>query len=250
MVSASFSSSRLFTTFSSCLVFLYESFAPFSRSLLVVIVINQLHCLLFTTEISLLGAAFDNMRFIVFSFLPLSCVAFTTTGIPSAVPRQVQMSPSALDAFRTSKDVEITPVELNPGSSFDSVADSITDVCILGLRLGTCALMFHHGIDKIDHVDGFSANVVAKFFGFLPGEPAFWTLSAAATQIVGAAGPAGRRGSIQRSSRIRSHVAVLRSRTLPQCGEVLPNTAIVSTLVAFDVCELPFHFRSQSSVLL
>ena len=34
--------------------------------------------------------------------------------------------------------------------------------------------------------DGFSANVVAKFFGFLPGPPAFWTLSAAATQIVGA----------------------------------------------------------------
>merc|ERR1712003_539687 len=30
-----------------------------------------------------------------------------------------------------------------------------------------------------------SANVVAKFFGFLPGPPAFWTLSAAGTQIVG-----------------------------------------------------------------
>ena len=59
-----------------------------------------------------------------------------------------------------------------------------------------------------------------------------------------------RRGSVQRSSRIRGHVAVLSRRTLPQCGEVLPNTAIVSTLVAFDVSELPFHFRSQSSVLL
>merc|ERR1712194_430705 len=47
-------------------------------------------------------------------------------------------------------------------------------------------LMVHHGFDKLDHVDGFSANVVAKFFGFLPGDPAFWTISAAATQIVGA----------------------------------------------------------------
>ena len=28
--------------------------------------------------------------------------------------------------------------------------------------------------------------MVAKFFGFLPGEPSFWTYSAAATQIVGA----------------------------------------------------------------
>merc|ERR1712078_662217 len=47
------------------------------------------------------------------------------------------------------------------------------------LRLGTCALMVHHGFDKIQNVD-------AKFFGFLPGPPQFWALSAAATQIVGA----------------------------------------------------------------
>jgi len=57
---------------------------------------------------------------------------------------------------------------------------------ILVLRLGTCALMVHHGFDKIQNVDGFSANVVAKFFGFLPGPPQFWTLSAAATQVAGA----------------------------------------------------------------
>merc|ERR1712176_498381 len=48
-----------------------------------------------------------------------------------------------------------------------------------------CALMVHHGFDKIQNVDGFSANVVAKFFGFLPGPPQFWTLSAAFTQIIG-----------------------------------------------------------------
>jgi uncharacterized membrane protein YphA (DoxX/SURF4 family) len=60
------------------------------------------------------------------------------------------------------------------------------DLGILALRLGTCALMVHHGFDKIQNVDGFSANVVAKFFGFLPGPPQFWTLSAAATQIIGA----------------------------------------------------------------
>ena len=38
---------------------------------------------------------------------------------------------------------------------------------------------------KVINVDGFSANVVAKFFGFLPGDPHFWTYSAAATQILG-----------------------------------------------------------------
>jgi uncharacterized membrane protein YphA (DoxX/SURF4 family) len=46
--------------------------------------------------------------------------------------------------------------------------------------------MIHHGIDKVVNVDGFSANVVQKFFGFLPGPAPFWTLSAAATQVVGA----------------------------------------------------------------
>merc|ERR1711924_55006 len=57
---------------------------------------------------------------------------------------------------------------------------------ILVLRLGTCSLTWDHGFDKIQNVDGFSANVVAKFFGFLPGDPHFWTLSAAATQVAGA----------------------------------------------------------------
>ena len=61
-----------------------------------------------------------------------------------------------------------------------------TDLGVTAMRLGTCALMIHHGFDKVQNVDGFSANVVAKFFGFLPGPPQFWTLSAAATQIVGA----------------------------------------------------------------
>merc|ERR1740127_425925 len=69
------------------------------------------------------------------------------------------------------------------GADFQQLA---SDACITGLRLGTCALMVHHGLDKIQNVDGFSANVVAKFFGFLPGPPQFWTLSAAATQVVGA----------------------------------------------------------------
>jgi uncharacterized membrane protein YphA (DoxX/SURF4 family) len=65
--------------------------------------------------------------------------------------------------------------------------ENLTELVILVLRLGTCALMVHHGFDKLQNVDGFSANVVAKFFGFLPGPPQFWTVSAAATQIVGAA---------------------------------------------------------------
>merc|ERR1719201_485718 len=60
------------------------------------------------------------------------------------------------------------------------------DLAVTALRLGTCVLMVHHGIDKLEHVDGFSANVVAKFFGFLPGDPKLWTYAAAATQVGGA----------------------------------------------------------------
>merc|ERR1711871_1643709 len=69
------------------------------------------------------------------------------------------------------------------------LAETLQPVVDLGLtimRVGTCALMVHHGIDKIENVDGFSANVVAKFFGFLPGDPHFWTYAAAATQVAGA----------------------------------------------------------------
>jgi len=67
-----------------------------------------------------------------------------------------------------------------------ALIQTVSDLGITAMRLGTCALMVHHGFDKIQNVDAFSANVVAKFFGFLPGPPQFWTLSAAATQIAGA----------------------------------------------------------------
>lgn len=76
-------------------------------------------------------------------------------------------------AIITTNDIENTLIE------------PITDVMVTALRITTCALMIHHGIDKIDNVQGFSTNVVAKFFGFLPGDPSFWTLSAAATQVAG-----------------------------------------------------------------
>merc|ERR1712085_202656 len=67
------------------------------------------------------------------------------------------------------------------------ILDPISDVLFLALRIGTCSLLVHHGFDKVINVEGFSANVVAKFFGFLPGPPQFWTLSAAGTQVAGSA---------------------------------------------------------------
>jgi len=120
------------------------------------------------------------------------CVAFT---VPTATnlmrtSREIQnpnLLPTQLSLFGFSSVSEVIELEEEEETMvFDSTAESITNICVLGLRLGTCSLMMHHGLDKIQNVDGFSANVVAKFFGFLPGDPSFWTLSAAATQIVGA----------------------------------------------------------------
>lgn len=94
---------------------------------------------------------------------------------------------SALGAFRFGSSpatVEEADVFEAPGLE-EKIFDPLSDVLITSLRIGTCALMIHHGIDKIENVQGFSTNVVAKFFGFLPGDPSFWTLSAAATQVAG-----------------------------------------------------------------
>jgi len=92
---------------------------------------------------------------------------------------------TALEAFRSSR-AEVPQLYEEDDNTDPEFVQTITDLVILGLRLGTCSLMIHHGFDKIQNVEGFSANVVAKFFGFLPGPPQFWTLSAAGTQIVGA----------------------------------------------------------------
>merc|ERR1711871_631023 len=98
-----------------------------------------------------------------------------------------------MGAVRSPKLEEVRDLTTVSASSADpelagfDLGQAASDVTLTALRVGTCALMVHHGFDKIQNVDGFSANVVAKFFGFLPGPPQFWTLSAAATQIAGAA---------------------------------------------------------------
>jgi len=109
-------------------------------------------------------------------------IASPTTTASSTVPK----INTSLEAFGRKAAVAVpVPVYVEPESVLEPIFDTVTDVLTFTLRIGTCALLIHHGIDKIDNVAGFSANVVAKFFGFLPGDPQFWTLSAAGTQIVG-----------------------------------------------------------------
>mmetsp|Transcript_13326 Transcript_13326/g.15173 ORF Transcript_13326/g.15173 Transcript_13326/m.15173 type:complete len:246 (+) Transcript_13326:136-873(+) len=92
---------------------------------------------------------------------------------------------TVLEAQKTQLDATSVDDFEEEKSGLDNLFGGLTDVIITVLRIGTCALMIHHGFDKVQNVVGFSENVVAKFFGFLPGNPQFWTLSAAGTQIVG-----------------------------------------------------------------
>ena len=59
------------------------------------------------------------------------------------------------------------------------------DLSLLLLRVVTASLIVHHGLDKLEHVDGFSNNVIAVYFPLLPGPPVFWTYLSAAFELVG-----------------------------------------------------------------
>ena len=119
------------------------------------------------------------------SFEMLRALFLTALAAPGAALLLAAPKPAFTPAI-TGRARPIVAVSSLENTEQPEFITTLTDVGITALRLGTCALMIHHGFDKIQNVDGFSANVVAKFFGFLPGPPQFWTLSAAATQIAGA----------------------------------------------------------------
>ena len=48
---------------------------------------------------------------------------------------------------RSSKIVAVSSIE--EPEPFEGAVKVVSDVAITGLRLGTCALMIHHGIDKL-----------------------------------------------------------------------------------------------------
>ena len=59
------------------------------------------------------------------------------------------------------------------------------DLAMLVLRVVSASLIVHHGLDKLQHVDGFTNNVIAAYFPFLPGPPVFWTYLSAGFELVG-----------------------------------------------------------------
>jgi len=60
-----------------------------------------------------------------------------------------------------------------------------SDLGMLVLRVVAASLMIHHGLDKLEHVEGFSTNVIAAYFPFLPGPPVFWTYLSAGFELGG-----------------------------------------------------------------
>mgnify|MGYP001156698376 FL=1 len=63
----------------------------------------------------------------------------------------------------------------------------MVDFGLLALRLFASSLMFHHGLEKLSGVEGFTTFVVDEYFSFLPFDHSLWTLAAAYTQIIGSA---------------------------------------------------------------
>jgi len=128
---------------------------------------------------------------VIFVSIATSCSGFTTSPVlnhgssTTTASFVAKSSTGPLDVFRGSPLQAASSFEDEEDSLQSNIFTPVTDVIITVLRIGTCALMIHHGFDKVQNVVGFSENVVAKFFGFLPGNPQFWTLSAAGTQIVG-----------------------------------------------------------------
>ena len=60
-----------------------------------------------------------------------------------------------------------------------------TDLAMLLLRVVTASLIIHHGFDKLENTAGFTNNVIAIYFTFLPGPPVFWTYLSAAFEVIG-----------------------------------------------------------------
>ena len=78
----------------------------------------------------------------------------------------LQRSPLRNVAARREAQTAAPVGQQNPKSglaeNLENVLEPVGDVVVAALRVGTCALMVHHGLDKVVNVDSFSVNVVQK----------------------------------------------------------------------------------------
>ena len=69
----------------------------------------------------------------------------------------------------------------------EGTLETLQDVAIALMRVGTAAVMLHHGQEKLLSAEMFNNFVMSKYFAFLPGPGLAWTYAAGAVQ---AAAPA------------------------------------------------------------
>ena len=95
-------------------------------------------------------------------------------------PQLVSSKAPKLNASKAPQKVEV--VVESPSSQGE--INITAELAIFLLRVLFSVMMIHHGLEKFQDPQGFSEFVVAKYFGFLPGDPIIWTFAAAATQII------------------------------------------------------------------
>ena len=78
-----------------------------------------------------------------------------------------QVQTASMNRTKAPQKVEV--VVANPSSG--SEVNILGELSIFVLRIGFCALMIHHGLEKLQDPEGFAEFVVGKYFPFLPGDP-------------------------------------------------------------------------------
>ena len=91
-----------------------------------------------------------------------------------------QVQTASMNRTKAPQKVEVVVANSSSGSEVNILGE----LSIFVLRIGFCALMIHHGLEKLQDPQGFSEFVVGKYFPFLPGDPVIWTFGAAITQLV------------------------------------------------------------------
>jgi len=129
----------------------------------------------------------------------LAYATYRKHGTPSALEVELQPAafivdpsgpnaPEQFDPLNLREDPRMSPAVFAVDSMAQPELNLPNELGVLLVRLTMASLMVHHGLDKLQNAEGFSANVVAKYFGYLPGEAIWWTYIAAITQIVTPAG--------------------------------------------------------------
>jgi len=91
-----------------------------------------------------------------------------------------QVQTARMNRTKAPQKVEVVVANSSAGSEVNILGE----LSIFVLRIGFCALMIHHGLEKLQDPQGFAEFVVGKYFPFLPGDPVIWTFGAAITQLV------------------------------------------------------------------